>query len=107
MSNIPRPSNFVSGLIALLIIVGVFGFIYGLGAGRLQFTDTQFGLIAGFLFGAGGTILAFHFGSNQGNDRTKELLATTSPAPPPARPAWTPEQRAAMTGKPTTEGTTA
>ena len=114
MPNLPKPHNFVASLIAVLVILGVFVFIYGLGAKVFEYNDMQFGLIAGFAFGSAGTVLAFLFGSSKSEERKTEALiappdppagtivtktTTTAPANPPAREAWTPKERAARLGQ--------
>lgn len=112
MPTVPKPSTSVASLIAILVMLQVGGFIYGVGTGHLTFTDTQFGLISGYILGAGTTILAYLYGSSKQGERAAELAAqppapppgtvvttTTAPAEAAARPVWTPEQRAAMTGK--------
>jgi len=108
-AGMPKPANFIASLIAVLVIVGVFAFIYGLGMKLFSYNDMQFGLIAGFAFGAAGTVLAFLFGSSKSEERKTEALisppdppagtivtktTTTASAIPPAREVWTAEERA-------------
>lgn len=90
----PKPSNFVASIIALLMVIGVLLFIAGIGSGALKFQDPQFNLIAGFLFGAVGGVLAFYYGSTTQSERKTELLAEPTTLAP--RVPWTQAQRDAM-----------
>jgi hypothetical protein len=111
---LPTPSNFVASLIAILWVIGLLGFVGGIGSGILKFDDAQFNLISGFLFGSGSTVLMFYFGSSKSEERKTEALisppdppagtvvtktTTTAPATPPPREVWTPDQRAAALGQ--------
>lgn len=86
MPNVPKPNTSVSSFIAILVMLQVGAFIYGVGSGHLVFTDTQFGLISGYVLGAGTTILAFLYGSSKRDERAQELAAPVDPGAHPAAP---------------------
>lgn len=84
-----QPARHIASAIAILVVVQVFAFIHGIGAGMLKFDDAQFNLIAGFLFGAGTTVLAFYFGSSNtagGNRRTDSPAPNGGQQPEPPKP---------------------
>lgn len=96
--NLPKVSTTVASVIAVLVILGVFGFIFGIGSGWLKYQDPQFNLLFGYLAGAGTTVLAFLYGSSKQGERAQEIAA--QPAAPtiiPGAAAGDRERLAEMT----------
>lgn len=83
--SLPTPSNVVASVIALAVVLGGLGFVYGVGAQVLSYDKETFNLVFGFVSGMGLTVLAFFFGNSKSQERAQEIAA----APPPvdAHPA--------------------